>query len=412
MFRKIIIVFSLIYPCVLWAQDDYSIEFEIHINKELTLNDVVDAAALKSPEFQVIKSKKQNAESLRGVAKRFFADIPEISLKHQNDQLMSNQGFREWESSVDFPLWMPGQRSASLSKAKMSKLEADAYEKLVILNLTGQVREILWELALNKSALEQARKNLSIAEELARDVTKRIEAGNLPRQNNLLSQKDIMNRKMDMVSAEAEYIHAAREYEVITGLLEMPAYFEEVKYEAGNIDYIPMLELYDAKVDVMAAEYREANSSWGRNPTLSVGIKRERGSLIDQNIDSFGVGLSMPLGVGTKMTSKRSQAALALAEMERDRELVKRKYHLELHEAEHSLEVCELQLPLSTEHFTMAEENLRLSQKAFDLGEIDLLDLLRMQEQFFSSSYENIEKTIECKRAVARHNQTKGVLLP
>jgi outer membrane protein, heavy metal efflux system len=98
--------------------------------------------------------------------------------------------------------------------------------------------------------------------------------------------------------------------------------------------------------------------------------------------------------------------------MEREQALVNREYKLSLHEAEHELEVCEVQLPLSASHFKMSQENLRLAQKAFDMGETDLFDLLKIQEQFFSSSAENTQIIIECKRAIARHNQVKGVLLP
>ena len=112
------------------------------------------------------------------------------------------------------------------------------------------------------------------------------------------------------------------------------------------------------------------------------------------------------------MTSKRSAAAIELAEADRANLFLKREHRLHLHEAEHELEVCTIQLPFSKSHFDMATENLRLSHRAFDLGESDLLDLLKIQEQYFLSAGDNIKKIIECKRAIARHNQIKGVLLP
>ena len=83
-----------------------------------------------------------------------------------------------------------------------------------------------------------------------------------------------------------------------------------------------------------------------------------------------------------------------------------------LHESEHELEICEIQLPFAQSHFDLAKENLRLSQKAFDMGESNLLELIKAQEQYYISANQNGIKIIECKRAIARHNQIRGVLVP
>ncbi|MBT6037497.1 MAG: TolC family protein [Kordiimonadaceae bacterium] len=394
------------------AQQNEALEFEITPSETVTVQDVVNAALSLSPDGLVVSSKEQNADALSAKASSLFSDTPAISFQLQNDRYFSNQGMREYEGGVDLPLWMPGQKAASRQKARVSSREAEAYQDLVLFSVTGQVREMLWEITLADAALQQSRDNLKIAVDLDRDISKKITAGNLPRRDELLSQKEIMSRKMALVEAEAEYIHAAREYEAITGLLEMPAYFDEEVNHENDGESVPLLELAQAKVDFMEAQYRVSKSSWSRAPTLSVGVKRESGSFLDRNIDSFGVGFSVPLGSGVHMTSKRAAAAVELAQAERENELVKRDHRLHLHEAEHDLEVCEIQLPYSSSHFEMAQENLRLSQKAFDMGESDLIELLKVQEQYFQSSAENSQKIIECKRSIARHNQIKGVLLP
>ncbi|MEZ5758195.1 MAG: TolC family protein [Emcibacteraceae bacterium] len=307
---------------------------------------------------------------------------------------------------------MPGQKSASYQKARMSDQEAKAYQDLAILSVNGQIREHLWQIKLAQTELQQAQANLKIAEDLERDISRRIAAGNLPKQDELLSQKEVMSRKMELINAQAEFIHAGKRYESVTGLTEIPAFFEEEIDHETDTENAPILRFYNAKVDYLDASYNEQRNSWSSPPKLSVGVKRETASYTGHNIDSIGVGVLVPLGAGAQMKSKRAEAALALAEMERERELVKREYRLALHEADNDLEVCEAELPLSAKHFEMASENLRLGKKAFDLGETDLFDFLKIQEQYFSSSAANKKIIIECKRAVARHNQVKGVLLP
>ncbi|MBT5186587.1 MAG: TolC family protein, partial [Kordiimonadaceae bacterium] len=181
--------------------------------------------------------------------------------------------------------------------------------------------------------------------------------------------------------------------------------------EDEAIDKAPIIEFARAKVEFMRAEFKEANSSWSSSPKLSVGVKRERGSFLDRNIDSVGIGLSLPFGATSHTTSKRAEASMALAQAERELQLTKRDYRLELHEAEHDLEICEIQLPYMKSHFELSQENLRLSQKAFNMGESDLLDLIKIQEQYVLSSAQNNKKIIECKRAIARQNQVQGVMV-
>lgn len=387
------------------------LEFEIIENSALTLADVLDAAKIRSPERDVVASRQNNTEALRGVSNSIFANRPTLSVVHQNDRLISNVGLIEWESSLSFPLWMPGQKASSKNKARMSEAETEAYEDLVALNLAGMIRDVLWELKLYKAAYGVSKNNLDMAEKLSANIERRIVAGNLPRQNALLGQQEIMKRKMEMLNAEADYIHAAREYESLTGLTEMPADIDEVLMEGLGDESFPLLKLYEAKVGYKNAEYQLMNNSLSNAPNVSLGVKRERGGLQGQYIDSVGVGISVPLGAGSQMTSKRASAAVALAEMERDRAIIIRDHKLNLHEAKHELEVCEQKLPMSKEHFEMARESLRLNQKAFELGETDLIELLRMQEQFVGASFENTNTILECKRAIARHNQVKGVLL-
>ncbi|PHZ86505.1 TolC family protein [Paremcibacter congregatus] len=387
-------------------------EFEVTVNKSLTIADVVKATLSRSPENFVIKSKENNAVALTKRAESFFANTPEISLSHQNDRFGSDQGLREWESSLEMPLWLPGQKSASKQKARMSEKEAEAYQDLSLWYVWGQVRELLWQVKLAEAGLDESRNSLEMAMALDRDIARKISAGLLPQRDSLLSKKEVMSRRMEFITAQKEYIHAAKQYESVTGLNQMPEQIEEFSVPDDEALAAPVLVLADANVEFLQADYREKSKEWSVAPRLSLGVRREKSSYLDRNIDSVSLGLSVPLGGGVHMGPKRAEAALALAEAERQREIVKREHRLHLHEAEHELEVCKSQLPLTQSHLELAQENLRLSQKAFDLGEGNLLELLKVREQFFMSSSQNSLRNIECKRAIARHNQIKGVVVP
>lgn len=394
-------------------------ELKIEITPSITVTDVVAAALAISPNRLILQSKSDYATALSNKASSLFSDTPQLSISHQNDAVMSDQGLREWESSIHLPLWMPGQKAANKLKARMTDRENEAFEKIVILDITGQVRELLWELKLAELELDEAKRNLKLAGQLHQLILRGVAAGNIPKKDTIMSSQKVMDQEIVLLSADAKYIDVARRYESLTGLTRAPEFIEEERAasdDPGNfeddIENYPTLVFAEANADLVRADYEIQKSSWSSAPSLSFGLKRERGSVFDRNINSVNVGISIPLGAGVHTNSKRMEAALAVAEAETAKEFIKKELKLALHDAEHELEICEAQIPIMSEHLSLAEENLRLSQKAYDVGESDLMDLLKIQDEYFISSLSKKRIDLECKRAVARQNQILGVLLP
>ncbi len=390
-------------------------DYKLYADRTLSLRDVVDATLSRSPDRLMIKSRQEIATALKRKSASFFSDSPEIAIRHQNDSLGSNQGLREWESSLNMPLWLPGEKSANRKKARMSQAEADAYKALMTWQVAGEVRQLLWDIKLAEATVRENLKSLEMARSLDRNLKKQIAAGNLPGRDALLSRQETMSREMALIMAQSEYFHAGQIYQKYTGLARIPADFTEqmVERKAGEnlpLTNLPLINLADARVEYLRAEFREITSRWNSPPTLSLGVRRERGAYLDRNIDSVSLGLSFPLGGRVHAAPKRAAAAVALADAERQREVVRRSQSLMLHETHHELEICRAQLLLAEEHLSLAGENLRLGQKSYELGESDMRDFLRIREQYFDSSRKNVTQKIKCQRAVARHNQVKGIL--
>ena len=81
-----------------------------------------------------------------------------------------------------------------------------------------------------------------------------------------------------------------------------------------------------------------------------------------------------------------------------------------MHEAEHNLSVSRAELVLAGKQYEIAKESLRLAQKAFQLGETDLVSLLRVQSQTFEAERAFSTRQVQVQWDVARYNQTVGVL--
>jgi outer membrane protein TolC len=88
------------------------------------------------------------------------------------------------------------------------------------------------------------------------------------------------------------------------------------------------------------------------------------------------------------------------------------KFELEaaMHEAEHNLSVSRAELTIAAKQHAIAKESLTLAQKAFQLGETDLVSLLRVQAQTFEAERAFTTRQIQVQWDIARYNQTVGVL--
>jgi outer membrane protein TolC len=57
----------------------------------------------------------------------------------------------------------------------------------------------------------------------------------------------------------------------------------------------------------------------------------------------------------------------------------------------------------------LATRNLQMAQSAFNLGEIDLMDLLRVREQSLNALREQEQQTLQLQQAIATCNQAAGI---
>ena len=81
-----------------------------------------------------------------------------------------------------------------------------------------------------------------------------------------------------------------------------------------------------------------------------------------------------------------------------------------MHEAEHNFEVGLTQLEVLTKQNSIAHQSLKVTRKAFQLGELDLSDLMRVQTQAFNADRSLKNQQIQQLWNTARFNQAVGEL--
>jgi outer membrane protein TolC len=198
---------------------------------------------------------------------------------------------------------------------------------------------------------------------------------------------------------------------MLTGLEELPAKVEESLSGMAEIgERHPFLAEAGAKITLAQGERNLAQLEKRENPQVMLNARRERGAFDSTSSSSVGLALRIPLDAPVRSAPLLAAAEMGLAQAMSERDQRTIVLQTMLHEATHNLEVTRDELSIVEEQHRLAQENLRLAKKAFDLGESDLVSLMRVQ-----ASAQEAERALRSRQTqlqwdIARYNQAVGVL--
>lgn len=381
----------------------------VAVSDDLDLRGVFTAALARDPRSGLPTAYRHEAAALSDRAGSLLSGAPALALRHQTDQPGSNRGLREWEANLELPLWRWGQRSASRDLAAAAGDFADAHARALALDVAGRVRSALWELALAEEHSTLAQQAWHTAQALEQDVQRRVEAGDLAQADLLLVRDETLTKQDEYLLAVSEVRQAEKRYLTLSGLMQRPASFGETQSERSRIeDDHPLLLEAQRRVEQAQAELRQTRHAGTDSPQLIVGTRRDQEPVTGTAHDSIGVGLRLPFGGSRHVAPAIAAANNQMAEAQSAQLALRRELELALHESERALETLRTELALAKEQHTLAQENLRMARIAFDSGEIDLVQRLRVQTRAYSAERALGLRRLQLQYAVARYNQTVG----
>jgi cobalt-zinc-cadmium efflux system outer membrane protein len=153
-----------------------------------------------------------------------------------------------------------------------------------------------------------------------------------------------------------------------------------------------------------------ADESRRAAPELALRVVRERGDFAEPYANTVGIRLKIPFSSGP-LVRRETSAAKADAD-QADAEMVRAqtRIQLEAERADRALASSERQFLMAQERRQLSAENLRLSEKAFSLGESDLATLLRIRAAAFDAEAFLDRQRVARAAAISRLNQALGVL--
>jgi outer membrane protein TolC len=387
-------------------------EIKARYSETLTLSSLTDKV------YQALPGKLGESKFARlqqandALSDALFAEPMMANLNHFNDAIGSGDGFQEWEGGVDMPLWLPGQKQAQQSLSQKFIAALPAYQARLQLQASAEVRQLVWQVKLAEAELEQAALVLETAKKLEQDVKKRVDAGDLPTTEALLASSNTLEKHGLMAEAESRLEQQLETYSLITGEQDLPAKVTEtLDPDTAITASHPQLAMQDQVIARLQAEMGIAQYAGAANPNLSVGVRRERGDDKESFNHSLGVGISVALNDSRYSQPAVAEASAALAEAQVQRREIERQLNKTLLARQQTLKATRKQLELISEQNKTTQEYYQLQKRAFDLGELNLLDLLRSQVRANESRNRKRQLEVQVEQNIAAVNQALGVLL-
>lgn len=378
----------------------------------LSLKEVVDTTFANYPQGAIISAMRDEVSALNRRSNSLIAGYPMVYLQWIDDRVFNDRGQVEVQTGYQIPFWMWGQRDASRAVANEAEKGVGLFGQALKHEVAGLVRDALWNLAIVQNRHQLARQVYDVSKQLVAAVRRRVELGDLARSDLLLAESDLLEKKSLLALAEAEVMHARRAYMNLTRLDRAPESFLETKSRMAEIsEQHPAVAAANAMIERAQAEVEwTRKSKQGNQPSILIGTQHDRGTRGESFNNGTNLVLQVPIGGEAYNAPYVAQANIGLTQKLADRGALMRQLEKALHEAQHNLEVDQATLEIANQRKEIAETQLKMSQLAFEVGEIQLIDYLKIQAIAQTAIRDAQERAILLQRDTAFYNQVVGVL--
>lgn len=383
---------------------------ELKRSDTLSLAAAIAAAREKAPTQSTPLAHQREGDILRKRSAQWLSAAPAIQWRYQTDALNQRNapaadGLRENEVGVELPLWRWGQRDATRAEGEKAQAYAQQYRHWQAWQIAGEVRDLFWQEQLQAWLVKQAEADVLAYKALENDIERKIKAGEVAPLDRLTAENARRERELLLHEAESQHIDLQFRWRTLTGLSELPRHGEETQTSLSN-PWPPLLAA-QAWAERQHEQLRGLKAQGSGAPKLLIGSRRERAQ--NEVVDSMGVTLTLPFAGQTHAQAQHLPAQLQLSEAEDSVRREQRAASLAHHEAHHELNARTLALQQLTERLTLAEQEIRLTRKAYQLGETSLQERLLGEQRYADIARQHGSARIAREWAIARFNQAQGV---
>lgn len=378
-----------------------------------------EAAWARQPEARSQDLRTQAALSRRDGAASWTAEPLALEVSGLTDRLDRDEGGREYEVGVSVPLWLPGERAATGALAEAELSANTGRTQAAQLRTAGEVRAAYWEWQRARIEVVIEQERLAGARELAADVARRVQAGDLARADRHQAEGALAGAEVALAGAERTLADALAHFRILTGMSPESVDDDGVQAEpeparssptAATDGPHPAVDEPLARAEVARRAATLANIQRRANPELSLATTRERAAAGEAWEQTVTVGLRIPFGAGARGSARVAEAAAEAVEAETEVALARQRVEGELAAARSRVRAAQAQLVAAEQRARLARESRSFFEKSFRLGETDLPTRLRIDLEATDAARELALARVELGAAVSALRQALGLL--
>jgi len=342
---------------------------------------------------------------------------PYITGAHRKNAGGNLHGARETEFEAGLPLWLPGQRDAYESTVTAGVVEIEERLELRRLEVAAQVRDAWWKAQRAARDVSIARNRLATARDIGSDMTRRVELGESGQQDALLARNETLAAEVELAQAELAAKAARASYSVLTdgavpnGVLEGAA-------PARPLEDHPAMRAPLASVARAETQARLIDATFIDSPEIGVFTRHERSTEYEPGRDpseafktdstTVGFRFKVPLPTPGRNEPRIAEAEAEVVKTRAEYERAERIVEAEIAAARTALSGARRNEGLAAKRLSVANEQLALARKAFQLGEVNAVDLYRVRQSQLDAQRAQASTAIEVGVAQSRLNQALG----
>lgn len=373
----------------------------------------LDAAWARQPEQQAAPLRREAADAALRAAQRWAPEAPALELSARTDRFTRNDGSREYEAAVALPLWRRGERAQAQSAAMADAQAVDARWVAARWKLAEQVRAAYWEHARATLDTQLAEARLRNARQLAADVARRLQAGDLAQADAHQAEGAVARAEAGAAEAQAAATKATRRWQALTGAAPLPAGeapAEALPTQAEPVAPHPELGELAAQAERARRQRALAGAQTSAHPELTLGAAHERGAAGERHGQSILVGIRIPLGASSGSAARVASAGADQIEAETALALARQRIDADIAAAREEVRVLQAAHDAADRRARLAHESRGFFDKSFRLGETDLPTRLRVDLEAFEAERQAARARVELSAAVSTLRQALGLL--
>lgn len=365
-------------------------------------------ACLRTPEIQALIARRAVADARQNAAGALLPGGPWTTVMHRTDALTRDRGTREYEVEFMVPIWLRGERGASLAAALTESERIDAEIAFRRLEVAKRVRDAYWMAleARDKSAIaERRRATAAILLENVRGQARTGQAGLI---ETRMTEAELNDAEAALAGRRAEVRQAAIAFRVLTGLDPPPAYRERDAGSATPAGHPRIILRHSA----LRKAFAEQDLTWiidRERPEFGAFINNTSDTSAEPNITSLGVRLKIPFAYDAVNRPKRAAAAADVVAAREELALTEREVAGDADQAQARLEGARQQLAALEARRSNLAAVVQLAQEGQHAGQVPLSELIRARLQLYEADLARATARVAVERARSDRNQALGL---